>query len=158
MKKDLKLIGHAEIVDFPELGVRQVPARTDTGAKTSAIWASNISEQDGVLQFVLFGEGSAFYTGEVLRIEQYEQRAVASSTGTVELRYVVKFLVEIEGKRIRASFTLTDRSTQSYPVLIGRNILRGKFLVDVKQAKAQAIKNKSQSLALQSWRERENKS
>ena len=56
---------------------------------------------------------------------------VASSNGAVQRRYAVRLLVKIKGKKIRGYFTLADRSQQAYPVLIGRNILRGKFLVDV---------------------------
>ena len=45
---------------------------------------------------------------------------------------MIKMLVIISGKKIRARFTLANRSTQKYPVLVGRNILRRKFVVDVK--------------------------
>lgn len=125
-------IGSAEILNFPEIDVCNVPSRIDTGARTSAIWATEISEEDEVLSFVLFGKGSPLYTGQKISVSQYTQRGVATSTGHIQKRYVVKLLVVIKGRKIRASFTLADRSTQVYPVLIGRNVLRGKFIVDVK--------------------------
>jgi hypothetical protein len=130
---DLVVIGRAEIVSFPELKLTAVPARVDTGAKTSAIWASGIIEKQGVLQCVLFGPDSPLYNGEVLRFSEYELRTIASSIGEPEERYVVKLLVEVAGRKIRSSFTLANRSHQAYPMLIGRNLLRGKFVVDVKQ-------------------------
>ena len=37
----------------------------------------------------------------------------------------------IKGRTIKATFTLTDRSTKLYPILIGRSTLQGKFLIDV---------------------------
>ena len=48
------------------------------------------------------------------------------------MRYKVKIPVVVKGRKIKANFTLADRSAQVYPVLVGRNILRGKFVVDVK--------------------------
>lgn len=129
----LQTIGRAEMVDFPEFNIRNVPARVDTGAKTSAVWASGVIEENGTLQCVLFGPDSKLYTGEALRFTEYNIRTIASSIGLAEERYVVKLLVKVKGRRIRASFTLANRSEQAYPMLIGRNILRGKFVVDVKQ-------------------------
>jgi hypothetical protein len=133
MNNPLVVIGRSELLTFPDLGLLDVPARIDTGAKTSSIWASNISESNGVLTFCLFGEGSKYYDGKPLRTKHYQTRVVASSTGHLQERYVVQLVVILKARRIRASFTLANRSQQAYPVLIGRNILRGKFLVDVKQ-------------------------
>ncbi len=134
-KQQLTTIGRAEEANFPELGLARIPARIDTGAKTSAIWATHIKEADGHLEYVLFNKNSKHYNGQLLQSHSYEQRAVASSNGSVELRYTVKLLIELESRKIRASFTLANRASQVYPVLIGRNILRGKFIVNVKQGR-----------------------
>ncbi len=99
------------------------------------MWASRISENDGKLEFVLFDKQSSLYTGELLTFEQFETREVTSSNGIKEERYMVKLLVKMDGRSIRARFTLANRSTQKYPVLIGRNVLRGKFVVDIKHSK-----------------------
>jgi hypothetical protein len=127
-----KIIGRADKLDLPELGFAHVPAKVDTGAKTSAIWATNVHERDGGLAFTLFGPESPLYTGEEHFAPHFEQVTVASSIGAEQDRYKVVLLAKVRGKKIRASFTLADRSKQAYPVLIGRNALRGKFLVDVK--------------------------
>jgi len=58
------IIGSKELVDFPELGFVRVPAKIDTGADSSSIWASDITEQDGKLEFYLFDEQSPYYTGQ----------------------------------------------------------------------------------------------
>jgi hypothetical protein len=133
---DLQAIGQVADASFPELGLEHVAARVDTGATTSAIWASGIIEKQGVLQCVLFGPDSPLYSGEVLHFSDYRRRAVVSSIGEREERYVVKLLVSLAGRTVRASFTLANRSQQVYPMLIGRNLLRGKFVVNVKQRKA----------------------
>jgi hypothetical protein len=130
-----KIIGRADKLDLPELGYLGVPAKIDTGAKTSAIWATNVHERDGGLAFTLFGPESPLYTGEEHFLPQFSRVTVASSIGAEQDRYKVVVLAKIRGKKIRTSFTLADRSQQAYPVLIGRNALRGKFLVDVKSGR-----------------------
>ncbi len=150
MDTSLITIGRAETIALPELGFFDVPARIDTGARTSSLWVSGLKEEDGKLSFTLFGGQSPLYTGETVQVSSYEQRTVASSNGVAEERYVVKLLVSLHGKKVRASFTLTDRSTQVYPVLIGRNILRGKFVVNVKLGKPLREAEKQRSKELQS--------
>jgi hypothetical protein len=134
-KKEKKLIGRAERIDFPELDLEQVPARIDTGAKTSTLWVSETVVEDDVLKAVLFGEGSAFFTGQAVSFTEFDKTAVSTSTGEIQQRYKVRLLVKLRGKKVRAWFTLADRSTQVYPVLIGRNVLLGKFVVDVKKGR-----------------------
>jgi hypothetical protein len=127
------IIGRAENLAFPKIGLPVVPARIDTGAKTSAIWASDIREQNGELHYRLFDKGSPLFDGKTLTTKEFTRILVSTSTGHVEERYVVKHSVFLQGRKIRASFTLANRATQAYPVLVGRNILRGKFVVDVKR-------------------------
>lgn len=142
-------IGRSEEVGLPERNLNSIPARIDTGAKTSSIWVTNVHEHDGKLEFYLFGTKSTYFTGELITAKHFEKRMIASSNGELQERYVVKLLVDLAGKKIRASFTLADRSGQVYPVLIGRNILRGKFLVDVKIGKPLTDQEKKHSRALQ---------
>lgn len=125
------LIGVSAHMDFlPYKNLKQIPARIDTGARTSSLWASDVKIKNGVATFKLFGPGSKWYTGKVVRRKVIEQREVTSSTGHTEVRNLVAMSVRLHGKRLNAKFTLSDRSTQTYPILIGRNTLRGNFLVD----------------------------
>jgi hypothetical protein len=135
----LSVIGRSSYVSFPELELQHIPARVDTGAKTSAIWASGVVEEQGVLQCVLFGPDSPLYTGEVLRFETYTTKSVKSSNGLSDERYVVQLLVVVNDHRVLSSFTLANRSKQKFPILIGRNILRGKFIVNVQQVHTLAV-------------------
>lgn len=134
--KELKVIGRAEKSSFPELEIFDVPARVDTGAKTSAVWASNILiDPEGKLNFCLFDSHSSYYNGRIIKTKTYTLIVVASSMGNLEKRYKVRLLFKIKGKKIRGSFTLANREQQAYPVLVGRNLLRGKFIVNVKKGK-----------------------
>jgi hypothetical protein len=134
--EDKKVVGRAEGLSFPELGFESVSARIDTGAKTSAIWASQVNKEGDQLKVVFFDEQSDLYTGHVVTFNEFETTVVASSTGHTQARYKVRLLAKLKGKKIRAWFTLADRSSQVYPVLIGRNVLLGKFIVDVKKGKS----------------------
>lgn len=145
-----KLIGRAETITLPELGATKIPARVDTGAKTSSIWASHIREENGVLYFTLFGEGSDLYTGRTHQTTEFEKVVVASSIGVEQERYKVRVLMQLKGKKIRGRFTLADRSAQTYPVLLGRNVLRGKFVVDVETGKPLYQEERERSNQLQS--------
>lgn len=145
-----KLIGRAERLSFPQIGVSSLHARIDTGAKTSALWVSSAREVDGRLGVIFFDQSSEHYDGVERFFDWFERSIVASSNGQAEERYKIKLLVVLKGKKIRARFTLTDRSTQVYPVLIGRNILSGKFIVDVQQGKILRDAERSRSEKLQS--------
>jgi hypothetical protein len=124
------LIGRAEKVYFPELGDAMLYARIDTGARTSSIWATAITEtNDGLL--VRFASPNHDIYAQQLTFPHYDRVHVASSMGHTQIRYKIKMPIVLGGRRILASFTLADRSTQVYPVLIGRATLTGKFVVDV---------------------------
>ena len=126
-----QIIGVSSLVDFVGYkNLKQVPARIDTGARTSSLWASDVKIKNGVATFKLFGPGSPWYTGKVVRRKVIELRDVTSSTGHTESRYLIALSIRMHGKRLNAKFTLSDRSSQVYPILIGRNTLRSNFLVD----------------------------
>lgn len=128
-----KIIGRVEKISFPELGIKNVHAKIDTGADLSSIWATGVHEENGVLRFKLFGRKSDYYTGKDLEFTQphYLLTRVANSFGHKELRYVIKLQLKLGGRTIIGTFTLSDRSKKTYPILIGRKLLNRKFLVDV---------------------------
>lgn len=133
--ESLTIIGSTEVIDLPEYGIFEVPAKVDTGADTSSIWASDIAVRDGELSFKLFGPASEFYTGEVITVKKsgFKTTEVTNSFGHSEDRYKVKILIKVRGRKIRASITLADRESSTYPVLLGRRLLTNKFVVDVRR-------------------------
>ena len=131
--KDLITIGRVETVSFPDISIEGLHARIDTGAHTSAMWVSHTKVEDNRLAVVFLGPEHPMYTGKTYYFEEFTNTVVFSSNGHSEERFKIQMLVCIGGRRIRARFTLADRSTQVYPVLIGRNVLKGKFVVDVAQ-------------------------
>ena len=132
----LNIIGRAEFVDIPLIGAKKVSAKVDTGADSSSIWASQVRLDDnGKLSVVFFGPGSEHYTGRVVdfKSSEYSRIRIANSFDHKELRYKIKLPVKIKSKLIRATLTLSSRDSKVYPILIGRKMLAGKFLVDVQE-------------------------
>ena len=127
---ELPIIGNSARITVAD--AKNVPAKIDTGASVSSIWASEIRlNPDNQLEFCLFAKGHPLYTGKTITASEFQARSVRNSTGQESTRYMVALSTCIHGKRIRISYTLADRSRNDFPVLIGRRALNGKFLVDV---------------------------
>ena len=143
------IIGRDTFVDFGDKITGVVPAKVDTGADGSAVWASDIFvDKTHKLHFKLFGKDSPFYTGEEHIVEEYMVTLTKSASGDVVMKYKVKIPVTIEGRHITVNLGLSDRSTHNYPILIGLRTLKGKFIVDVSREAKTVIKEKKKSLNL----------
>lgn len=132
--KKTGIVGSKINIDLPEVGVFGVAAKVDTGADSSSIWASDVHESDGELCYTLFGPKFEGYNGKVIKTTKFTQSRVMNSFGEKEVRYKVSMVVDIEGVAIRTKFTLADRQRNRFPVLIGRQTLSGRFLVDVSKS------------------------
>jgi hypothetical protein len=134
-RNKIRLIGRREFVDFPELNLFFVEAKIDTGAYTSAIHCSDIEiktiNQKPVLCFRLLDADHPESEKHIHQSEEFFQKKIKNSFGEMEERYIIKTLVKIGRKNIRTTLSLSDRENMRYPVLIGRRLLKGKFVVDV---------------------------
>lgn len=136
MIKQKTIIGRTTDIVLVSEDSLKIPAKVDTGADGSSIWASEFSmSDDGSLSFCLFAKGSPYYTGRRHSTKKYKASAVRSAHGTLQVRYKIELTVVIEKRRVRASFTLADRSLNTYPVLIGCRLLNNKFIVDVSKGR-----------------------
>lgn len=142
MKKDeqkLDIIGGTALVTIGDY--KNIPAKIDTGADSTSIWASNIQiDKNDNLNFTLFAPGSKFYTGEFLICKEYKATVIRSSNGDEEVRYRTRLPFVINGRKITTPVTLADRSKNHFPILIGRKTLRNKFLVDVSKSEVERPK------------------
>jgi len=147
-KPEKELIGRREIVSFPELHIDEIEAKIDTGAYTSAIHCTDIHEEtaaDGtrVICLDLLDPSHPKYDHKKLRFSDYDFREIRNSFGDVQERYVITTKIQLFDEIIEAEFSLSDRSDMKYPVLIGRKLLKGRFIVDVSRKNvAQKYKNK----------------
>lgn len=130
-KNEKPIVGRCEEVNFPQLGLYGITAKVDTGAYTSSLHCYDIREKEGELLFKILEPTQNNFNVPDIRFSEFTQTNVKSSFGDIEKRYVIKTKVEIGGRTIRANFSLTNRGSMRYPVLIGRRLLNKNFLVDV---------------------------
>jgi hypothetical protein len=125
------VLGRCDRVDLPEMGVSGIHAKIDTGAYTCSLHCSRAEVVDGNLEFILFDEEHPEFTGMKFVFKKFTQREIKNSFGIAERRYIIKTKVKIFDKVIKAEFSLSDRDNLRYPVLLGRKILRKRFVIDV---------------------------
>ncbi|WP_138991030.1 RimK/LysX family protein [Larkinella sp. C7] len=128
-----QIIGFSDRVDFPDLGWTDIEAKIDTGAYTSALHCTDVklvsNGDQSRLHFTLAGARGRKKKQFVTDLFQY--KTVKNSFGQSEKRFVIQTRVLVMGRLIRAEFSLANRGTMRFPVLLGRKLLRNKFVVDV---------------------------
>lgn len=130
-KHPVHILGRSDRVDLPNLKLKNIHAKIDTGAYTSSLHCSSAHVVDGKLEFILLDEEHPEFTGMPFRVKKFVQREIRNSFGEAELRYVIRTRIRIHGRLIRAEFSLSNRGNLRFPVLLGRKILRHRFLIDV---------------------------
>jgi hypothetical protein len=135
-KGDARLVvGWREWAGLPGLGIALVKAKIDTGARTSALHANLIEPfEAGAVQWVRFD-----VTGEAENVPLHEapvadRRSVRSSNGETELRFVIRTELALAGLSWPVEITLTNRERMELPMLIGREALAGRMLVDAERS------------------------
>jgi len=128
------IVGSEEWCNFPELGIPAIKARVDSGAKTSSLHAFNINK------FTRDGESWVSFEVHplqnnrrvVIRCEKpvIDKRTVKSSSGTSEHRYVISTKLTAGNDSWNIELTLTNRDSMGYRMLLGREAMNGKILVD----------------------------
>ncbi|RAU82181.1 ATP-dependent zinc protease family protein [Pontibacter arcticus] len=136
VKPEKKVIGRREHISLPELDLQDLEAKIDTGAYTSAIHCSDIHTEtmpDGtqVICVDLLDPSHPKYNHRKLRFAEYDLREIKSSFGEVQQRYIIRTTIELFNEVFEAEFSLSDRSDMKYPVLIGRKLLKGRYIVDI---------------------------
>jgi hypothetical protein len=127
----MQILGRSDRVDLPGLGLENIHAKIDTGAYTSSLHCSSAKVVNGQLEFVLLDEEHPEFTGMKFKMSKFTQREVKNSSGEAELRYIIRTTIKLFNRKIRAEFSLSDREKLRFPVLLGRKILRNRFLIDV---------------------------
>lgn len=133
MKKDLPLIGWREWIVLPELGITQVKAKIDTGARSSVLHAFDIKifERQGKtkVRFKVHPTQRDTINTVIAEADLLEKRAVRNSGGHTELRPVILTDIELMGLRWPIELTLTNRDVMGFRMLLGRQAIRERFVV-----------------------------
>jgi hypothetical protein len=127
----MQILGRSDRVDLPGLGLENIHAKVDTGAYTCSLHCSSAEVVNGILEFVILDEEHPEFTGMKFKFKKFTQREIKNSFGEAETRFIIKTSIKIFDRRIKAEFSLSDRDKLRFPVLLGRKILRNRFLIDV---------------------------
>lgn len=137
----MHILGRYDRVDLPKLGLYNIHAKIDTGAYTCSLHCHKAEVINNKLEFILLDEEHPEFTGMKFIVDAFENRDIKNSFGEVERRYIINTTIRIFGEDITAEFSLSNRGLLKFPILIGRKILRDRFLIDVTK-KNQSYKEK----------------
>ncbi|MFC1620371.1 ATP-dependent zinc protease [Candidatus Neomarinimicrobiota bacterium] len=133
IKKELPVIGWREWAGLPDLGLEEIKVKIDTGARSSALHAFEIHEfeRDGKLMvsFVLHPYQRDNRITIHAEAELAGYRRVRNPGGRIESRPCIRTRIKLLGKEWIIDLTLTNRDMMGFRMLLGRQAVRGRFLV-----------------------------
>ena len=136
MKKREKIVvGRNEPVALPALGITRLEAKVDTGAYGTSIHCDKIQviDEGKSVRFRVLDPDHPEYKKSLFTFPVHREKWVKSSNGQKELRVTIKTDLYLAGRKIPTEIALTDRSAMRYPMLLGRTLLTGRFVVDVEK-------------------------
>jgi len=132
--REKPVIGWREGIALPQLGIEQIKAKIDTGARSSALHAYDVQVfRDNGVEMVRFKVHPIQRDTEseiVAEAPLADQRWVKSSHGRETLRPMIETEVVMMGQRWPIELTLVNRDAMGFRMLLGRQALRGRFAID----------------------------
>ena len=133
-KKEKQVIGWREWVALPELGIAYIKPKIDTGARSSSLHASGVEEfrkgDEVWVRFRVHPIQRNREFGVEAEAQVLEYRNVRSSSGQKSRRPVILTEIRILGQSWPIELTLANRDEMGFRMLLGREAIRGRFLVD----------------------------
>ncbi len=127
-------LGWREWAALPDLGVRSIKVKLDTGARTSSLHAFGMRRftRDGqeMVRFEIHPVQRSRASSVKVEAPVLEERSIRNSGGAVEVRPVIETTLELAGQRWPIELTLTGRDEMGFRMLLGRQALRGRVLID----------------------------
>ncbi|BAQ59905.1 hypothetical protein GM3708_311 [Geminocystis sp. NIES-3708] len=137
-KKALPLIGWREYLTLPTLGVDKIKVKIDTGARTSALHALHIQtyteKNQKMVKFQVHPIQRETHTTINCIAPLLEYRHVTNSGGHTQLRPVILTKVTLGIHQWIIEVTLTNRDIMGFRMLLGRQAVKNRFLVDTGQS------------------------
>tara|TARA_R110002072_G_scaffold64203_2_gene159186 strand:- start:26286 stop:26738 length:453 start_codon:yes stop_codon:yes gene_type:complete len=135
MKKEMKVIGWREWLSLPDLGIKEIKTKVDTGARTSSLHAFDMEKYKrggkDFIKFKVHPEQDNSKKTISCKSQILEYRKVKSSNGQSELRPVILTTVKLLDEEWPIEITLTNRDEMGFRMLLGRASIKNKFLVNV---------------------------
>ncbi|MEO9168106.1 MAG: RimK/LysX family protein [Aestuariivirga sp.] len=118
----LPMIGWKEDICLPELDPGKLVAKIDTGARISALHAEDISVIGRLVSFR--------FAGKDHEVKLIGAKRIKSSNGHTQIRPMIETEIVLGHHRFKVAITLTDRGDMGVPMLLGREAIKGRFLVN----------------------------
>jgi hypothetical protein len=133
-----RTLGWREWVGLPDLGIDSVKAKVDTGARSSSLHAWDVEilgGRDGpMVRFVLHPAQRDMSLTVTAEAPLVDVREVRSSNGDVERRPVIRTRIVVGRRRFTVDLSLTRRDEMGFRMLLGRQALRRRFVVDPRRS------------------------
>lgn len=132
----LPLLGWREWVALPDLGLDRIKAKIDTGARSSALHAFDIhifpdpNTPQTLVRFSVHPRQRQSKPTIVATAPLLEYRTVRSSNGHLQKRPVIQTTIALGGHHWPLEITLTNRDVMGFRMLLGRQGVRKRFLID----------------------------
>jgi hypothetical protein len=132
--KEKLLVGWKETLDLPDLGIYGIEAKVDTGAASSVLHCNSykVVKEDGqdwiICELIINFETEETKT---LKLKLYKTKLVKSSFGQEEKRFYIRTTATLYDQVFGIKISFRNRSQMTYPMLLGKNFLYKRFLVDV---------------------------
>lgn len=120
------VIGWREIIAFPDFGIQKLTAKIDTGARTSALDATDIE-----LEIIDGQEWVSFHipSKELPKLHRckakvIDRRKIKNTSGIAEVRFVIATKLHLGGRKWRIEISLADRGKMAHDIILGRTAIR----------------------------------
>ena len=127
-------LGWREWASLPDLGIARIKVKLDTGARTSSLHAFDMERftRGGVdmVRFEIHPHQRSPRNAVLVQRAVIDERWIRNSGGQRELRPVIETTVSIGGRTWPIELTLTRRDAMGFRMLLGRQALRTRALVD----------------------------
>lgn len=134
LENDLTMTGWREWISLPELGIRRIKAKIDTGAKTSTLHAFNLQRfKKNAQHWVKFSVHPMQENEDIVistEAEIIDIRWVMDSGGRRERRFFINTQLVIGKQNWPIEISLTNRDMMRFRMLLGRTALKNHLIVN----------------------------
>lgn len=126
-KPELVVIGWIEHIDLPNIGLMNIRTKIDTGARTSALHATQIEHfsRDNTPWVRFHVQVTETEDGVDIEAPIYDIRHIKNTGGVPEERVVIRTTFQLGGRNRPITVSLTDRTGMTFAMIVGRTALKG---------------------------------
>lgn len=143
---DLDIIGWRENLDLPQLNIQNIKAKIDTGARSSALHTFDVDiytlNDQKMVKFKVHPYQKDTHTTIEASAPLLEYRKVTNSGGHSQVRPVIKTMINLGKYQWEIELTLTNRDVMGFRMLLGRQAVKNRFLIDSGRSFVQKSLNK----------------